>query len=150
MTARSSAGSSIKISAGNPATFDAAGFGALSFTSIGEVTNIGDFGRVYQLIKHNPLATRDTKKLKGSYDPGSAELQLALDNADAGQVLAKAASVSDSAYSFVVTSQDGHKWYFQALVIEFQVGIGAVNDITKAKIKIEITSNSAGLDFVEV
>lgn len=150
MTARSSAGSVIKLTAAQPATYDAAGYNALTFTQIGEVTNLGELGREYQLITHNPLATRATVKLKGSFNEGSIDMQLALDNSDAGQTLAKAASLSDSDYSFVIITQDGHKYYFQAKVMSFKVGIGSVNDVTKATIKLELTSTTAGVGIVEV
>lgn len=150
MTARSSAGTTIKISASQPATYDATGYNALAMTLIGEVTDLGEFGRAYNLIKHNPLGTRSTVKLKGSYDEGSIAMKLGLDTDDAGQILAKAASLSDNDYSLLITTQNLDKYYFQAKVMSFKVGVNGVDSITGATITLELTSTSAGVGIVEV
>lgn len=149
MSVRSSAGTTLKISASTPATFDAAGYTALSFTNIGEITNLGEFGREYALITHNPIGNRGTVKRKGSFNEGTMALQLALDTDDAGQILAKAASLSDNDYSFEVTTQNGDKYYFQGQVMSFKVGLGSVDDITSASINLEITTSSTGVGVVE-
>lgn len=149
MPVHSSAGSALKISAATPATFDAAGYAALSFTNIGEITNLGEFGREYALITHNPIANRGTVKRKGSFNEGAMALQLALDTDDAGQILARAASLSDDDYSFEVTLQNGDKYYFQGQVMSFKIGLGGVDDITSASINLEITTSSTGVGVVE-
>lgn len=150
MTARTSAGSTIAISAAAPATFDAAGYGALTFTQIGEVTDLGEFGRTYALVTHNPLDNRGTVKRKGSFNEGAMDLKLALDNDDAGQVIAQAALNSDDDHSFEVTLQDGTKYYFQAQVMSFPISVGSVDQITGASIKLELTTNDAGVGIIEV
>jgi hypothetical protein len=149
MTVHSSAGSTIKISAGTPATFNSAGYAALTLTTIGEVVDGGEFGREYNLITHNPLATRGTTKLKGSFDEGSITLQLGLDTDDAGQILAKSASLSDADYSFEVATQNGDKYYFQAKVMSFKVGVGSVDQVTTATIQVEITSGGTNPGIIE-
>lgn len=150
MTVYSSAGASIKISAGAPATYDATGYNALTFTTVGEVVDLGEFGREYNLITHNPIATRGTQKLKGSFNEGSISLQLGLDTDDAGQVLLKAAVASDSNYSFLVTTQNGDKYYFQAKAMSFKTGVGSVDSVTSATVSLELTTSSAGVGVVEV
>lgn len=149
MTARTSAGTTIAISASAPATYDVAGYAALSFTDIGEATNLGEFGREYNLVTHNPIATRATVKLKGSFNEGSMTVQLALDTDDAGQIIAKAASVSDSDYSFEVTMPSGDIYYFPAKVMTWKVGVNSVDDVTTASMTLELTSSSAGVGIVE-
>jgi hypothetical protein len=151
MTAMTSAGTTLAISAGNPATFNQAGFEALTFTEVGEITSVdGDVGRVYNLVTHNPLATRATVKKKGSYNSGSLTLPLAIDRADAGQVIAQAALLSDSNYSFKLTLQDGSVIYFQGIVMSFPLNAGGVDVITSGTITVEITANDNGDDFVEI
>lgn len=150
MTAQTSAGTTLSISAGSPATFDETGFEALSFTVIGEITNIdGEIGRVYNLVTHNPLATRATQKFKGSYNSGSVTLQMALDEDDAGQILLEAALTSDANYSFKLVHQDGKVKYFQGKVMSFPATPGGVDDITSASVQVEITADDSGNDFVE-
>src|SRR5258706_15975839 len=99
------AGTLISISAAQPATFNVAGYAALSWTGIAEITDGGDHGREYAVVTHMPIASRGVQKFKGSFNEGSKSLQLALDNDDAGQVLAKAALLSDNDYSFKVAYQ---------------------------------------------
>jgi hypothetical protein len=96
MTVRTSAGSTIALSAAQPATYNEAGYSALSFTDIGEVSDLGEFGRVYNIVKYNTVATRATTKRKGSYDEGTMNLKVGLDNDDAGQNLANTAAASDT------------------------------------------------------
>lgn len=150
MASHTAAGSLLKICAAQPATYDAAGYAALSWTTVAEITNFGEFDRVYNLIKHNPVATRGTVKRKGSYDEGQMNLEMALDNDDAGQIIMKAASRSDSDYSIqVYDSADNQPYYFQAQVMSFRRSIGGVDNIVKAMSQLELTTSSAGVGIVE-
>lgn len=149
MTAATSAGTTLHISAGVPSTFDDTGYAALTYTAVGEVTDLGEFGREYNLVTHNPLANRGTVKLKGSFNEGSIQAQLALDTDDAGQILAKTASKSDANYAFKVITQNGDKYYFQAKVMSFKVGVGGVDTVTSATMTLEITTSSTGVGIVE-
>ena len=150
MSVRSSAGTTLKISAATPAPFDSAGYGALTFTNVAEITDLGEFGREYALITHNPIGSRGTVKKKGSFNEGTMTMKLGLDTDDAGQILMKAASLSDNDYSFLVTSQNGDKYYFQAQVMNFKVGLSTVDAITSASVNLELTSSSAGVGIIEV
>lgn len=135
--ARTSAGTTIGIAAA-PATYDLAGFDALSFDTIGEVTDAGEYGKVFNLVTHNPLATRQTKKFKGSFNNGSITLQLAIDEDDVGQIAAKAALESDASFSIAVTKQNGAIDYFTAQVMSFTDAIGSVDSIEGGSIQLEI------------
>jgi hypothetical protein len=149
MTVATSAGTVLKISAGTPGTFNVAGYEALTWTTVGEVTDLGEFGREYALVTHNPVGSRGTRKYKGSYNEGAMTLQLGLDTDDAGQILAKAASLSDSDYSVSVTTQNGDVYYMQAKVMSWKVGVGSVDSITTATCVLEITTTSTGVGVVE-
>lgn len=149
MTVRTSAGTTLKVSANAPATFNVAGYSALTFTAVGEITDLGEFGREFALVTHNPVGTRGTQKFKGSFNEGTMNLTLGLDTDDAGQVLMKAASLADSAYSFEVTTQNGDTYYFQAMVMSFKVGIGSVDSITTATCTLELTTSAGGVGIVE-
>ena len=140
MTARTSAGTSISIGPA-PATYDAAGFGAVVVSVIGEVTDAGEYGKVYNLVTHNPLADRKTKKYKGSYNNGSITLQLAIDELDVGQIAAVAASDSDDSYTIKVTKQNGAVDYFTAQVMSFTTSVGSVDSIESGSIQLEIDND---------
>lgn len=152
MTAKASAGTTLKISASQPGTFDASGYNTLlaSMTLVGEVVNMGEFGRMFNLITHNAINTRGTVKLKGSFNEGQISLQLALDTDDAGQILMKAAALSDNDYSFAVTANGtGDKYYFQAKVMSFKPNFGTVDQVTAATAVLELTVTAAGVGIVE-
>lgn len=147
---RTTAGSTIAISAAQPATYDGTGYAALTYTEIGEISDLGTFGRKSNVVKYNTVKNRATTKRKGSYDEGTMTLKVGLDNADAGQILAKAAAASDNDYSLLVTLQSGDKYYFQAQVTSFENDLGSVDKITEATIALELTSDPNGGGIIEV
>jgi hypothetical protein len=154
MTVRTSAGTTLKVTASAPATFNSAGYTTLFTASpvpatVGEITDLGEFGREFALVTHNPVGTRGTQKFKGSFNEGTMTLSLGLDTDDAGQIIMKAASLSDNDYSFMVTTQNGDKYFFQAKVMSFKVAVGSVDSITTATCSLEISTNSAGVGIVE-
>lgn len=136
-----SAGTDISICANAPATYDAIGFAALTWTSIGEVTELGEFGRVYNIVKLNLLKDRRTVKRKGSYDDGTVAAQMARVPDDAGQAILVAAVNSDSSYSIKITLQDGTKFYFSAQISSYTTNVGNVDQITSATVNFEIDNN---------
>lgn len=147
---RTSAGTTIGVSASAPATFNSVGYSALTFVNVGEVTDLGEFGREYALVSHNPVGSRGTQKFKGSFNEGTMTLSIGLDTDDAGQVQMKAGSLSDSNYSFEVTTQNGDKYYFQAKVMSWKVSVGSVDSITTASCSLELTTSATGVGIVEV
>lgn len=150
MAVQTSAGSSIAIATGTPATFDATGFAALSFDLIGSVDNIGEFGREYNLVTFNPIATRSTQKFKGSYNSGQIAVTAALDVGNAGQAAIEAARDSDLDFSFEVTLQDGSIYYFLGKVMSYTTNVGSVDSITMSTINIELTADDLGNDILFV
>lgn len=145
MTVMTTAGSQFKLSAAAPATYDATGYNALTYTLVGEVTDMGEVGREYNVVNHNPISNRLTQKIKGSYNAGSITLQFGRDFSDAGQTLLFTASRSDSPYTFVIILQNGKKLYFTGLVTSFKNSVGSVDQITAASCVIELQT-----DVVEV
>ena len=70
MTVYTSAGSTLTISATIPSTFDSSGYAAVFTASpgpavVGEITDLGEFGREYALVTHMPVGSRGTQKFKG-------------------------------------------------------------------------------------
>ena len=138
MPIMTSAGTTLGISAVLPATYDAAGFGALTFALAGEITDMGEFGKEFALVTHNPLGDRKTVKRKGSYNNGALTMQMARVPSDAGQTLLIAALESDTSYSFAVTLQDGTIEYFTAQTMSYTTNVGSVDQITAASVTVEI------------
>ena len=145
-TAFTSAGTTIQISATLPNPYTAAGFESVTgWQTIGEATDLGELGRTYNLVSHNPLGDRRTVKRKGSYNDGTVSMTVARDPNDAGQAIALAALDSDDSYSFLVTLQDGTELYFSAQVMSYTTNVGSVDQITTSAISLEIDN-----DIIEV
>ena len=139
MAHQTASGVTLGLSATAPATHDTAGFDALTFIAVGEITNVGEFGKEWGLVTHNPLATRGTKKGKGSYNNGTLSPSLALDPDDTGQAAMETALESDDPVYLAVTLQDGTIYYLVGLVMSFKPSIGGVGDVVTATTSIELT-----------
>lgn len=140
MGVQTSAGTTLAIAVDtSPATYDITGFAALTFNEIGEVTNIGEIMRQYQLVRHNPLKTRKTVKKKGSYDDGSLPIQFGQDIADQGQIDMETARDSDDDSSFKLTLQDGTIFYFVGIVTSAGFTPGQQDAIVGGSAQIELT-----------
>lgn len=139
-SAFTSAGSTIEISLTAPVTFDAAGYAALTWVEVGEVVDIPEFGKEYNLVTHNPLKDKRTRKKKGSYNNGSFTLNMARAPGDAGQADMLEALDDVDSVAFRVTLQDGTKMNFMALVMSYKTGVGTVDQITVASSTLEIDS----------
>jgi hypothetical protein len=150
MSAYPSATSTLHVSAAQPATYDAAGYNALAWTEVGEITDIPEFGREYSQIKHVPLKTRAAQKFKGSFDEGAIQVAYAKDTDDAGQVIMAAAVLSDNDYSFKITTKQGDKFCFQAKVMSHKTNIGNADSITAGSSSLDISATTAGVGIVPI
>lgn len=140
MAVQTSAGSTLSIATGVPTTYDSAGYGALTFTVVGEVTDIGEFGKEYNLVSFTPVGNRQVKKFKGSFNNGSIQVQMGRSTGDAGQTAMRSALTSDASFSFKVTLQDLTKIYFTGKVMSYKTSVGSVDQITSATSTIELDS----------
>ncbi len=142
MTIRTSAGTTIGLSAALPTTFDddaSTGYPSLTFLTIGEVTDLPTMGTVYNLVTHNPLGERRIVKKKGSINDGSMNIAFAADDTDTGQAAGKTASVSDDDVAFAITYPGGAIDYFTGLIMDFQITVGGVDSIKSSSVNVELT-----------
>ena len=139
-------GTLFAVSAGVPATYDAPGFAALTYTTVGELTSMGDRGQTFEDVSYAVLKDRATKHLKGTSDQPESEIEMVVDRNDAGQLLMKAASKSDAEYAFKVTYSNGDIDYFQALTYSFVTVGGDANALRTATCSYRINYQ----DVVEV
>lgn len=102
-TPYSSAGVKVYISATLPSTDTQAGYEAVPWTEIDQVTSIGAHGKTYEMATYKVLAKEGTFKLKGGSDEGNIDLQMCrVGNDDPGQTLVKQALDSKLSYSLKV------------------------------------------------
>lgn len=158
MAVTTAAGTVISISPEGPATYDSTGYAGsgMNWVVIGEITDAGVHGRKYAEITHKPIGSRGVQKFKGSFDEGTKTIQMAMDRTDAGQVIAKAASLSDSDYSFKVQYPPapgqtiGPVDYFRAKVMTLETSAPNVDSLVNATMQLSLTTNSAGVGVVAV
>lgn len=142
MAIHSAAGTKFSISASLPATEDVTGYGALTYTEVGEVTNIADFGATSNIINHSPLSNPIIQKFKGSADMGGGSLDFASLSSDAGQIALKTAAAYNTyaAYSVKIEETDGTISYFKALFNSFVKKIGTIDNVVACSVNMAITS----------
>lgn len=136
-----SAGTTISIGDDLPSSYDDTGFEAVDWTEIGEVSDLGEFGREYAEVTFNPLGDRRTVKRKGSYNDGNVTMTVARVPSDSGQTLLQAALDSDDSQSIKVELQDGTILYFTAQVMSYTTNVGSVDQITTATVTLGITED---------
>lgn len=140
--AMTSAGTTLAISATLPTAITKTQYAGLTYTEIGEVTDGGTIGRTYNIVNHNPLKTRGTVKLKGSYDDGTMAIKMAYAPGNAGQALIETALDDDDFYAFKLTLQDGTIKYFEAQVSSAPVEVGTVDTITGSTVNLNVKSGT--------
>jgi hypothetical protein len=150
MTHSVSAGTTFHISAGVPATFNTAGYAALSFTQVGEVRDYSEFGVEWANSMNKQVALRGVQKKKTSRDPGGFNLTLALDTDDAGQIMMKTARDSATAvYACKFTSPNGDKYYCQILVNSYKITLGNQDGDIMANASCVVTTSATDVDWIE-
>lgn len=134
-------------------------FTAQTWTEIGLIESIGDYGRVFDLVNFQAIADGRTYKLKGGFNDGALSLVMGQDLSDAGQnaLATAAAASSQSNYGFRLelndppTSVGGPTTYFfRGLPMSFRTTMGAANAIIKAQAGVEVNSDILRTDPAEL
>lgn len=115
-------------------------------TEVGLIDNFGEYGRVYDPVTFQAVSDGRTYKLKGGYNDGSIALTMGQDLSDTGQALLKSygEASNQNTYPFKITLVGAHAnfdtIYFGALVMSFRSQMGAVNNVVKALVTLEINT----------
>ena len=142
MAIQTSAGTTLGISTTLPTTFDddgSTGYPSVTYTTVGEITEIPAFGSVYNLVTHSPLGERTITKKKGSVNNGSLALSFAADASDSGQAALRTQHTSDSEIAVKITYPDGEDDFFTALVMDYQMNAGGADSIKTDTVTLELT-----------
>ena len=120
-----------------------------TYTDIAEIVGVPNFGKEYNVVEHRPLADRQIKKVKGSYNEGSnIEMNLARDLKDPGQIAAEAALDSDDVYNISITLNDDPNdgtasapsvIYLPSLIVAFPINLNDVDSVIGGLIRLEVT-----------
>lgn len=117
---------------------------------IGEITDMGSFGRTYQEVVAQSIDQRGDRKFKGSYNDGTMTLKVNRDPSDVGQAAAITARDSDADYNFKLLLNDDETGgfatpttiTFKAKVMSYTLDLGGPNSIVQATIQLSIKSGS--------
>ena len=138
----SSVGTTVGVSLSDPATYDASGFGALTYLPCGEIAEVPSFGSEAALATHTPLKTGIVAKRRGSVNYGSLTLTMAYSDSDTGQNLLKncgdAIPGVDSTVAVKLLLKNGDIQYFTAQVMSFKTNVGNSDAITMCECTLEV------------
>ncbi len=124
-------------------------FFSKSYTEIGLIINLGEFGRVFTPVSYMTVAEGRTRKLKAGFDDGSINLVMAQDLSDSGQdLLYTAANMSNQDhYGFRIELNDNQSeiggpttYLFRGLPMSFRTQMGALQ-VIQAMSMIEVNSD---------
>jgi hypothetical protein len=156
MAVDTAAGSKFYIGPVNSTAADSTAYEALSYTLVGEVESIGEFGDQYNPVTFTALDDRRVRKFKGSADAGTISLTIGHDSADTGQTNLDTALASDSDYAFKVTLDDAGTgspsspttYYFRGKVMSTRVNPGDAENIVRVSAEVAINSAIVKVDAV--
>lgn len=77
-----------------------------TYTVIGSVTDIGEFGDQAESVKYLTIDDARVRKLKGARDAGTFDLTVAREIADAGQIALRAAAALDGEFNIKIEGPD--------------------------------------------
>lgn len=146
MAVFTSSGTVLSISAAVPATYNTAGYAALTWTPIGEVSDLGDIpgSRTYETVTWRNIASRGTTKAKGVYDIADQTITVGFDPDDAGQILLTTATEADTPYSVKISNPNLGDFYGRALVMGGPTNFGDGSAVATRQVTLAYTivSNS--------
>lgn len=129
------------------ATDTLAEFAALTWTEIGLIETIGDFGDEASTVNFSAIGDGRVRKSKGARDAGTMALTCAFDAADVGQNALDAAEQTNSNYAFRVVFNDGPTAsysdtivYFRGLVLSKRLSPGGNDTILKRTFNVAVNS----------
>ncbi|AGH31825.1 hypothetical protein SLPG_00031 [Salicola phage CGphi29] len=143
MAKTTSTGTKFSIVADTPATLDQAGYEALTYTEVGEVVDLPEYGPNVQVVESNPLATGITQKFKGFVNQGSQSVGLEYDSEDAGQQIlddAVSGPTKNDEHSVKIEYQDGSVDYYTCRVFSYTKNPGSANSMVGSTAQVEINS----------
>lgn len=138
-----STGIKFYIAVGKPATEDKAGYEALSWTEVAEVTDLPEYGPNVTVVESQPLATGITEKYPGFSDYGSIALGLDQDISDTGQIaLQDSVQIAGKVkpHSYKVEFSNDKVDYWHGGTFSFTTNPGSANSMVSATAQVEINS----------
>lgn len=146
MTVNTAAGATIFIGGTNLAS-NQTEYEADSYTEVGEVEDMGEFGDESEEITFAALKDGRVRKFKGPRDAGTMTVVVGDDQADEGQAAMEAAEASPLDYNFKVVLNDAVTLggtdsihYFHGKVMSKRRNVGNVSNIVRRTFNVGVNS----------
>ena len=110
-----------------------------SYTEIGMIESIGEFGPEANTGSFTPIGTGIAGKYMGTTDNGELSLTIAKTTVDTGLTELVAAQKSDDPLAYKIELSDGTAYTFNGLCRSCRVNVGSGDDAVKINAAIAIT-----------
>lgn len=149
MAVQTGQGARFYIGPANEVADELAEFEGLAYTEVGEVQNIGEFGKNWNQTTFVSLGDSIVRKFKTTKDNGSPQVTVGFDSGDAGQQAVETAVDSRSDYAIKITLNDAGTsspanpttWYFRAKVMSNNIAGISTEDIVLSNVNLGINSD---------
>lgn len=138
--AYTSAGTQLFISEQLPADTTISDFDLVSFTEVGEVSDIAEFGSSAEVLTYYALGSNVPEKSLGNLSVGNLTLTMAAVRDDTGQAIIQQARRDRQRCSFQIITSDPDVYYFTGLISDYSVSIGGPDQIVSASVTIALDS----------
>ncbi len=133
ITLRPTAGTRVYASAGTPATINAAGYAALTWTEVQGFSNVGEIGDSMEVGNYDSLVDGRIK-FRSISDPGELAASMADLPADAGQIILKTAfaaarGAAGETISLRIEDATGKGTYARGMVASWRRVYGGAADV---------------------
>jgi hypothetical protein len=113
-----------------------------TYTSIGELESIGEFGDEFTLVSFTGMADARVRKLKGTANAGTLNFSYGFDDDDSGQtaLVAAHASTANAEYNFKATYPSGEVRYFSGHVMTLKEALPNADAVLMVNGTIEVNT----------
>ena len=135
MSVQSVVDAELHVCAAAPATQTVSGFEALTFTEVGEVTDLGESGSTLGFAEHSALKDGITRPVPAFVTFNERTITMGYDAEDAGQALLESAVNGANLrvkHSFKIVLQSGRILYRTGYITGFNVGVPGGNSVVSA------------------
>ena len=133
-------GTTISVSASQPATENSTGYAALTYTEVTGVASIPEIGPASSIVSQADLKDGIVRKAHGEIDNGGGTLQMREVASDAGQGMLKTAQSGQTTISCKVARAGGTIEYFQAIVASYRKSEAGTGNFAGISVDLQITS----------
>lgn len=153
MSISGASGAKFFIATTTAAPANLAAYQALTWTEVGEVEDLGEFGDESESITFTALSDSRTRKLKGPRDAGTMAIVVGDDMTDDGQIAMEAAEASPLDHNFKVLLNDAltlagdpSEHYFRGKVMSKRRNVGNASNVVRRNFSVGVNSEILSTD----